>query len=269
MKKISFIICILTFFAACKKDFLDVQPTSVVTLDGLENNSGVQKLIVGAYHDVTGLTIHSSWWSTTGVNWVYGDITSGDCYRGGTNDGADGIIIEHFQTQPSTGYVADKWRSDYDGVSRANTIIVAANAATDMTDDQKTIAIAQARFLRGHFHFDAKKMWNNVPYIGDSIAGDAVKNGDAIFHTISNTKDIWPNIEADFLYAYNNLPEKMPLKGEANKWAAACYLAKCYMFEHKYTDAKTLLDAIIPVAYGGHGDGQNSQGVSYALNANL
>ena len=164
MRKILFIILIAITFADCKKDFLTIQPTSVITLDGLKNKSGVQKLLVGAYHDVTGLTIHSSWWSTTGVNWVYGDITSGDCYRGGENDGADGIIIEHFQTQPSTGYIADKWRSDYDGVSRSNTVIIATKAATDMTNAEKTITTAEARFLRGHFHFDAKKIWNNVPY---------------------------------------------------------------------------------------------------------
>ncbi|HMG66131.1 MAG TPA: RagB/SusD family nutrient uptake outer membrane protein, partial [Chitinophagaceae bacterium] len=65
--------------------------------------------------------------------------------------------------------------------------------------------------------------------------------------------------------AYNTLPATMPLKGEANKWAAACYLAKCYMFEHKYADAKTLLNTIIPSAYGGGGGGTNSQGKPYAL----
>ena len=112
---------------------------------------------------VTGLTIHSGWWSTSGTNWVYGDITSGDAYRGGANDANDGVVIEHFQTLPSTGYLADKWRSDYDGVSRSNAVILAADKAADMSDKEKTVAVAQARFLRGHFHFDAKKIWNNVP----------------------------------------------------------------------------------------------------------
>ena len=55
---------------------------------------------------------------------------------------------------------------------------------------------------------------------------------------VSNTEDIWPKIEADFRFAFNNLPAVMPLKGEANKWAAGCYLAKCYMFEHNYAARK-------------------------------
>src|SRR3978361_782825 len=125
MHKILLIVFTIVIFTACKKDFLSVSPTSVVTLTGLENKSGVQKLLVGTYHDVTGLTIHSGWWSTSGTNWIYGDITSGDCYRGGSNDGTDGLTIEHFLTQSSTSYLADKWRTVYDGVARANKVILA------------------------------------------------------------------------------------------------------------------------------------------------
>jgi hypothetical protein len=204
-------------FTACKESFLDVPPPNVVTVDALSNKTGVQQLLVGAYHDLTGLTVHSGWWSTSGTNWIYGDITSGDAYRGGDNDGADGIIIERFQTQPSTGYIADKWRSSYDGVSRSNAVILAANEAKDMSASEKSEAIAEARFLRGHFHFDAKKIFNNIPFINETVTD----------FKVSNTEDIWPEIEADFRFAFNNLPEVQPLKGKANKWAAACYLVKC------------------------------------------
>lgn len=260
MKQRLFIACLtIILVSSCSKNFLTVEPPNVITVDVLANKTGVQQLLVGAYHDVTGLTIHSGWWSTSGTNWIYGDITSGDAYRGGTNDGADGVTIEHFQTQPSTGYLADKWRSDYDGVSRSNAVILAAEAATDMSDQEKAVAIGEARFLRGHFHFDAKKMWNNIPYIDETVTD----------FKVSNTDSVWPRIEADFRFAFDNLPETQPLKGQANKWAAACYLAKCYMFEHKFTEAKALLDSIIPPAYGGNGSGKNSQGKPYALVANF
>jgi hypothetical protein len=260
MKRIIFVACIIGITASsCKESFLNIPPPNVITVDALANKVGVQQLLVGAYHDLTGLTIHSGWWSTAGTNWIYGDITSGDAYRGGDNDGADGIIIEHFQTQPSTGYISDKWRSDYDGVSRCNAVILAANSAKDMTESDKTAAIAEARFLRGHFHFDAKKIFNNIPFIDETITD----------FKVPNTVNIWPKIEADFRFAFKNLPAKQTLKGKANKWAAACYLVKCYMFEKKFTEAKALLDSIIPATYGGNGNGTNSQGVSYALVANF
>jgi hypothetical protein len=52
-------------------------------------------------------------------------------------------------------------------------------------------------------------------------------------------------IEEDFKFAYDNLPVTQPLVGKANKWAAAAYLAKVYMYQHKFAEAKTLYDEII------------------------
>ncbi len=263
MKRILAIyISIGCMFTSCKKNFLDVPASTGVTLDELSNKTGVNLLLIGAYHNVTGLTAKSSWWSTSGTNWVYGDITSGDAFRGGVNDGADGLTIERFQTQPSTAYLADKWRTVYDGVARTNKVILAARAAKDMSEGERTAAIAEARFLRGHFHFEAKKMWNKVPYI------DETKNLD-VESRLSNDADIWPAIEADFKFAMDSLPAIQRFKGQANKWAAACYLAKTYMFEKKFAEAKALLNKIIPSSYGGNGNGVNAQGQPYALMANF
>ena len=239
MKSISItltcLVCLL--IAACSKSFLDAQPQGVVTEDVLANKNGVSQLLVAAYHDVTGLTIKSGWWSTTGVNWVYGDITAGDAYRGGYNDGGDGILIEQFTATASAGYFQEKWNADYDGVSRSNAVIRAANKAADMSAIEKTRAIAEARFLRGHFHFDAKKMFNRIPYIDEMVTD----------FKVSNQADAWPQIMADFKFAYDNLPEVQPLKGQANKWAAACYMAKGYMFQQKYDSAKLVVAS--PLAY--------------------
>jgi len=260
MKRIVLISLIATvILAACDKSFLDVYPPNVVGVEALANKKGVQQLLVGTYHDVTGLTLRSSWWSTSGTNWIYGDITSGDAYRGGNNDGADGVIIEHFLVQPSTSHIADKWRSCYDGVARSNSVILAANKAADMSDAEKTAAIAEARFLRGHFHFEAKKIFNKIPFINETVTD----------FEVSNTVDIWPQIEADFRFAFKNLPVVQHYKGKANKWAAACYLAKCFMFEKKFAEAKALLDSIIPASYGGNGSGANSQGMTYVLTTNF
>jgi hypothetical protein len=259
MKKIFFPIAaaaIILIGGSCSKSFLNVAPQgNALTENKLYNAAGVQLLLVGAYHDLTGMDVKSTWWSTAGTNWIWGDITSGDCYVGGTGGGGlpagipDALNIENYQVLPSTSFVDAKWTADYDGVARANAVIIAAQNAADMSAAQQTETIAEARFLRGHFHFDAKKVWNNVPYVDETVTN---------FNSLPNTTSIWPQIEADFRFAYNNLPVTQSLPGQANKWAAACYIAKCYMFEQNYTAAKALLDTIIA-------SGVNSQGVSYAL----
>jgi starch-binding outer membrane protein, SusD/RagB family len=259
MKKLYFICCswlVLMLSSACNKSFLNVPPQgNAITQEKFYNAAGVQLLLIGAYHDLTGIDVKSTWWGTSGTNWVYGDITSGDTYLGGTGGGGlphqvpDALNIQNYQVISTTGFIDDKWTADYDGVARANAVIIAANNATDMTPAQKNEAIAEARFLRGHFHFDAKMMWNNVPYVDESVTD---------FNHLSNSADIWPQIEADFRFAFNNLLEIQPLAGQANKWAAACYIAKCDLFEHKFSAGKAILDSVIA-------SGKNAQGVAYAL----
>ena len=92
-----------------------------------------------------------------------------------------------------------------------------------MTTAQKNEAIAEARFLRGHFHFQAKIMWNNVPYVDENTLN---------FNTLTNTTSIWPQIEADFQFAYANMNEKQPLRGRLINgpqlliWPSAICLSK-------------------------------------------
>ncbi len=49
-------------------------------------------------------------------------------------------------------------------------------------------------------------------------------------------------IEADMQFAYDNLPETQGQVGRVNKWAAAAYLAKIYMYQGKFAEAKALFD---------------------------
>lgn len=246
------IFCLLLIVSSCKKDFLNVPPQGQQSIEAFYNSRGVQNLLIGAYHDLTGISTNSGWWSTSGTYWVYGDVTAGDAYTGGPSTLPDVSAIEQFKTTPATGYMEDQWTTDYDGVSRSNSVLIAAAHATDMSDEAKTEAIAEARFLRGHYHFNAKIMWNNVPYVDEAV----VEN--ASFASVPNNVDIWPNIEADFRFAYQNLAETQTQVGRVNKWAAACYIAKCYMFEKKYEAALALLDTIMT-------SGKNSAGVPYDL----
>lgn len=253
MKKIIILtIIIAAVSGGCKKSFLDVAVQGSQTLEYYYNNAGANSLLVGAYHDLTGISTNSSWWSTSGTYWVYGDLPAGDAYTGGPSTLPDASTIEQFQVTSNTSWLEAQWTTDYDGVSRANTAIIAAQNASDMTASQQTEVYAEARFLRAHYHFNAKVMWNNIPYVSENVTQNVT------FTSLSNTTDVWPQIEADFRYAYDHLPETQSQVGRVNKWAAACYIAKCYLFEKKYTAALALLDTIMS-------KGKNTAGVSYNL----
>ncbi|WP_153797301.1 RagB/SusD family nutrient uptake outer membrane protein [Foetidibacter luteolus] len=242
MKQYIILFFVMAFFAACSNKFLDVAPNGVLPPDKVQNKTGVNALLIAAYSLVDGVGAGAaSSWHGSGDNWIYGSVASDDAYKGSTaGDQPEISFIEAYNLLPDNNHFRGKWRTVYDGVARSNDVIQATEKATDMTDDEKTQAVAEARFLRGHYHFEAKKMWNNVPYIDDKTYNPQDLNSTKV----PNTEDIWPKINEDLKFAYDNLPATQTQKGRATKWAAGAMLAKAYLFQQKYAEAKVLLQAI-------------------------
>jgi len=239
---------LLLGLGACKKDFLDPQPYGRYTPEQLQSTKGIEGVLTGAYGMLDGQGIAgASGWMVGATNWVYGDVVSDDAYKGtDAGDQPQMTEIELWGSQPANTYFYYKWLAIYEGVARANDVIRLADLVEGLAPAAKTDYVAQARFLRGHYHFDAKRNFNKVPYISDTTT------------KYTNTASIWPQIEADLKFAYDNLPASQPVVGKANKWAAGAYLAKVYMFQKKFTEAKALYDVIIP-------NGQTSNGKKYDL----
>lgn len=225
---------------SCSESFLEVQPQGAASLTSLSNKSGVNALLIGAYSLLDGVGAGNTGRQSTISNYVFGGITSGDAVKGtDAGDQPEQSFIEQFTWFAENTYFLGKWQHTYDGVARANEAILLAKSpdVKDMTEAEKTQVIAEARFLRGHYHFEGKKMWNMIPYIDENT----YKRDDPNSTKLANDKDIWPNIEADFKFAAENLPATQAQKGRATKWAAMAYLAKTYLFQRKFKEAKPLL----------------------------
>ncbi|HEU4554893.1 MAG TPA: RagB/SusD family nutrient uptake outer membrane protein [Chitinophaga sp.] len=253
-KKIALIAgsCILLFsHLQCSDSFLDKQPLSL-DQTALANKKGVNAILIGAYSLLDGIGAGGSY-EQTASNWSFGSIRGGDAHKGADPSSQPDINnIERYESNPTDNYYLGKWRTVYEGVLRANNTLKVLRLAQDMTEDEKLNVTAQARFLRGFYHFEAKKLWNNVPYLGDSITDLNPK--------IPNDRDIWPEITADLRFAADNLPETQDMIGRVNKWAATAFLAKAYMYQRKFAEAKPLIEAVLT-------NGKNSRGVKYQLNA--
>lgn len=260
-------IAMLGLVLACGKGFLDKKPLGAFNPDQLVNQSGIEGLLVGAYHMVSGQGGGpGNTWGSAASNWVFGSVAADDSYKGSTpSDQGDIVPIETWAYNTSNPYFNEKWRAVYDGAQRANDVLRFLAKDTTTPADRRKSMSAEARFLRGHFHFEAKKFWKNVPYVDETITAAAKNTNVPNVDAAGNFIDIWPKIEADFQYAIDNLPEEQPQRGRANKSAAIAYLAKVLLFQHKYALAKAQLDKIIPAAYGGSGNGQTAGGLPYAL----
>ncbi|HXS55673.1 MAG TPA: RagB/SusD family nutrient uptake outer membrane protein [Hanamia sp.] len=263
MKKIQYRLliaacaCSLSLPFACNKSFLDKAPLGSISQSTLANATGVKSLLIGAYSMLDGeggATAGNQFGSGTD-NWVFGSVAADDSYKGSTPSDQGDITFLQTWSVSYTGnpYLESKWQAVYDGVQRANDVIRTLALAKDVPDSDAKEITAEARFLRGFFHLEAKKIWGNVPYVDETIIPSAGNLN------VSNSKDIWPDIEADFQFAIDNLNATQPEKGRANKSAASAFLAKAYMFQHKYTEAKAILDVLIT-------SGTTAKGVPYGFN---
>lgn len=223
---------------ACKKDFLDRQPYGGNTENILcENLTGADQVLIGAYSALDGFT---GWdkgvpWGSAASNWLFGSVAGADAHAGSdAGDQPPTVSFEVHRLTPYNEYVAAKWSVLYDAIHRCNDAILCFQHIGSSNGLQAT-RLGEARFLRGHFHFEAKKIWNRVPYIDETVAD----------YRIPNDRDIWPDIEADLKAASESLPWTQPEIGRATKGAALALLGKAYLFQQKYAEAKAAFDAVI------------------------
>jgi hypothetical protein len=224
----------------------------------LANKAGVNGLLIGAYSlldGVGGPDVDQGPWETAISNWVYGGVAADDAHKGSEYGDQVGIEkIESYSATPIEPYFNDKWAAVYTGIQRANDVLRVLAQVTDgsISDDEALQIRAEARFLRAVFHLEAAKMWRNVPYVDETVS---FVNAN---YNVPNTAEIWPKIEEDFDFAAANLSDTKAEAGRANSWAAKAFLAKVYMFQQKFTEAKPLLADIIT-------NGTTSSGEKYAL----
>ncbi|MEZ0483112.1 RagB/SusD family nutrient uptake outer membrane protein [Fibrella aquatica] len=238
MKGVSLLLTLTVITIACKDSFLNVAPTGQLVSTLLTTNNGLQGLLISAYAQLNGRGYSQT---ASPTNWVYGSIMGGDANKG--SDPSDFGAITPFETyliSPANAELNFRWQALYEGVSRANSVLrLLPDAAPTVTDALKQQLAGESRFLRGLYYFDLKRTFNMVPYVDETV------DYGAGITTIQNNVDVWPKIEADFKYAYDNLPATNSQAGRANKWAAAAYLARTYMYQKKYAEAKALYDLIV------------------------
>jgi hypothetical protein len=260
MKKYKYIITLSVVAAgvlldSCSKSFLERDPIGILTPALMATPDGVNGMLIATYASLDGQQGGNAAiggggpWEASPTNWIYGSVAAGDAHKG--SDAVDQPPISLIATgnlDPSNGFFNTKWKAVFDGIVRANAVLSVLKITKGFSDAEAKNIEGQARFIRAHFYFELKKMFNKVPWIDEN-------NTDP---KLENTADIWPNIEADFKFAMENLPPTQSDVGRANKWAAAAYLAKTYLYQKKFGEAIPIYTDVIT-------NGVTSNGLKYGL----
>lgn len=255
MKKYNliFITCLslLVLFTGCNDEFLTKEPQGSFSEGDVTTPDGVEGLLIGTYTLLPGYGLEGQTWHNDIHSWVF-NIASDDALKGtDAGDQPEQSFIEAYDFQSFNIHIRDKWRGLYKGVAAANNTINTLANVEGIDEVRRAQIIAEARFLRGLFHFEARKMWRMPTYI---IETDFVLS-DLESTKIANDKEIWPLIEADFEAAAAVLPLTQGDVGRPTSWAAKAFLAKAKIYQGFNTDgsantakmgeAKTILDDIV------------------------
>jgi hypothetical protein len=218
----------ILFLAGCSSDFLDLEPTGVLSSGNVATAENADALVTAAYAAIG----NDEMVGPITNQWVYGSVRSDDAYKGGGGRGDVDVVDTYEQynlTVPDYGdwMLPRTWTNHYKAISRANFALSVINEVSDADYPLKTVRQAELRFLRAHSHFMLKLLFNKVPFITEDLTKDQ------ILETSNDlsSDELWNKIAEDFSFAHDNLPVSQEQVGRANKNAASAYLAKLRLYQ--------------------------------------
>ncbi|MBO9573159.1 MAG: RagB/SusD family nutrient uptake outer membrane protein, partial [Chitinophagaceae bacterium] len=240
---------VFTIFS-CTKEFLDRPPVGAISNSDLANKTGVEGTLIGAYSmlDGSGLDWTVDVYNTSVWNAWIGSVAADEAHKGGgASQQTDRAALEGKTYSPTLNALFHKWKFLYAAVGRANETLRLLALVTDgsISEAEAKQITAEARFLRGVYHYELAKVYYNVPYVDETItpANNNLKVPNT--HDPNVIPEVWAKIKEDFQFAIDNLSATNAQVGRANSWAAKAFLAKTHMQIAELDEARALYNDII------------------------
>lgn len=210
---------------ACRKDFIEITPSSTVTVDILfKTDKDFQDAVIGAYNGLQG---------AYGNLWMYGDLR-GDDNRAGIVSSTPGYAfdIDEFYIDNDASILSNTWRDYYRIINRVNLILSMITEVDPSVVTNKERHIAEARFIRALSYFNLVRIFGDVPKI---ITPVIVQESYTIGR--ENVNNIYNEIIIpDLIAAVDGLSVKYTGSdvGRPTKGAAKALLGKVYLTIHDF-----------------------------------
>ncbi len=237
-------LCAVGTIYGCKEFLTDAAaPQGTLDSQTLANRNGVEGTLIAAYRTLDFTTGVGGAWGSAASNWIWGSVPSDDAYKGSEASDQPAIDpIEQYQWSASgvEGELNDKWRAAYEGIVRSNATInllkeVSASKPGEFSAAEAKLIEGEALFLRAHYHFEAWRMWGNIPYYRET---------DTDFRKANLTKvEVGNEILKDLDAAIAQLPvaPRNGNVGRATQWAAKAYKGRVQMYAGQFPAALTTL----------------------------
>ncbi|HVI43255.1 MAG TPA: RagB/SusD family nutrient uptake outer membrane protein [Chitinophaga sp.] len=246
MKRITLAIysCCLLALGACKKDFLEPQPTDKASDSNFwktekDANAGVAAVYNDLQNnDIYGLYVYYDGLTPAAWIWDDGGTGLGPISKGNMNQ---------FGTAP-----ANKFRALYNGVFRANVALEKLPGA-QMPDSVRSRLTGEATFLRALFYYNLTDFFGDVPLITKTIPLNSQLPG----------KETRANLLTFIIKEADAAAKALPvtydksLTGHATRGAALTLKAKAQLMAKQYADVVSTCQTIMTLGYDLYSDYRN------------
>jgi len=225
------LLLVLVMSFGCSEDYLDkIEEYNIDSENYFNSEEDYNNALIGVY-DIL---------QSTYVNVLLGEIASDNTLSGG--ESATDVIgfqeVDEMIHTPVNDNLEDLWGWNFAGIQRANYILEFEDK-TEFAGRDKIIA--ETRFLRAYFTFELVKWFGPLPLKGD----ERFVLGDEKSIPRAPVSEVYDQIEADLLFAIDNLDPTAPQVGRATKGAAQALLGKAYLYQEDFPNAAIYLKAVI------------------------
>lgn len=223
--------------ASCSEEFTDRPPEDGISLDAYySSNEQVASATNGLY---------SRTWFQFNNKFFYAvaEVGSGNMYTASSDVNA----MRNFSLNGSDPELINGWSALWANVAQANSIInfLAARVGPAVDDEVLQNTIGEAYFMRATAYFYLVRLWGPVPIIENNLNFTTNPN-----IPTNRVEDIYTLIEMDYLKAAEMLVAKnrganYAANGHVSKGSAKAMLAKVYLYQNKYTEARLAAEEVI------------------------
>lgn len=241
MKQIKFLILIfLGVLSASCEDFLSPQPLSALSADTyFQNDAELEAGLINMYDGIQGMnSTRAEENHAIQIEYQLIEMRS-DNTRTKASEG-ESAQFESYTIESTNGVVADYYRSFYNIVYRANTVLANLDNASEA---KKAQIEGEAKFVRAYAYFNLVRLFGPIPLV-DRVIGPL--ETEVSFTRVAQER-VYELIVSDLTTAVNGLQGGS--YDRASKSAAQALLAKVYLTLGNYSEAQTLCEAVMSAGY--------------------
>lgn len=236
MKKISTLLLVIIISTSCEDQLYQKPVSSKIVNEFLQVEAEVEQYVNATY-----ATLQSP-----GLYGLYlialGDISSDNTFdEVPANDGGIYGELDEFTITPNNALIAQTWKDSYVCIQRANVVLNRITGVAYKDEKVKNSRKGEMQFLRALMYFNLVRLFGDVPL----VTTETINPNTYFKQARTPVSEVYAQIIKDLTEAVTVLQPSSSQPGRVIKTAAQTLLAKVYLTQKRYSEARTLLNEVV------------------------